>query len=93
MKNDEAQFGPDCEVRYREALQIIETSETEVGALFLLDDATVQRWLGKMRSALIWSLKSQAGTTKMKHLEFARYSIVLARKAAQAESFELKEAA
>lgn len=58
IKDETARFGPDCQKRYDDALEMVGTSEKEIGALFLLNDPVVSGWLGKVSIALIRGLKS-----------------------------------
>jgi predicted nucleic acid-binding Zn ribbon protein len=90
--NDDERFGPDCAARYREALDIVETSEQEVGALFLTGNQMIQAWLKRLSTSVIHSLRNR-GAQRMKDLSFARYAIEQARRVAGAEAFELENAA
>ena len=92
LKDEDAKFGPDCQQRYDEALLTIETTEKEVGALFMTGDATVQKWLSKMSSAVVIALKPSTNG-RLKHLTFAKDCMAYARRAAKETSLDISIAA
>lgn len=64
LQNDDAQFGDDCQKRFNNALSILETTPEEVGRLFLTGDATVQKWLRSMTTALVRSIRFKEGAAR-----------------------------
>lgn len=64
LKSESEQFGDDCQARFSNALSILETTPEEIGKLFLTGDATVQRWLSAMTTALIRSIRFKEGAAR-----------------------------
>jgi hypothetical protein len=81
INDDDERFGADCRKRYQQALLIIETTEAEIGSLFLLNNKWVNWWLTKVPGALITYLKC-GGRKGMRALESAKSCIRQARNAA-----------
>lgn len=80
LADQDAQFGDDCQKRFNDALQIIDTTPEEVGQLFLTGDATVQRWLTVMTTALIRSIRYSSAAPRCRRE--AKMFIEAARRAA-----------
>lgn len=84
IQDEAATFGPDCQIRYDEALLILETTPAEVAEMTLAGDAETQRWLGIASRALVAGLRA-SGEARMRCYREAKRFIESARKAYRAQ--------
>lgn len=92
LKDENATLGPDCQVRFNDALSILETTPEEITELALNGSATVQKWLRSIATALIKALRT-SGASRMRNIRDARLFVDAARRAYRGQHEDLAHVA